>query len=108
MCVCVGGVCYKYIVCVGVGGGVVSCLFVPVMCWWDENPNNRKHQRVKALTFFVTIGVAGALILEDWDSTTKGQPNVFSNLKPALKGFLNRLYGVEGDQAGGSGGKVQD
>lgn len=86
-----------------------ACQFCfPVMCWWDENPNNRKHQRVKALTFFVTIGVAGALLLEDWDTTTKGHQNVFSNLKPTLKGYLNKLYGVEGSEAGQSEGKGQD
>ena len=57
-----------------------------------EAPSKFQLQ-VKAGTAIVTVITAGFCLLYDWDRA-QGDHNVFSGIRPALKGVLNRLYGV--------------
>ena len=78
-----------------------------------EEPPNPVHLKLKAGTAVVTVALAAALLLFDWDSQT-GHQTVFSSVRPTVKAALNRLYGREGangqqqqqqqQQGSGSGG----
>jgi hypothetical protein len=54
-----------------------------------EEPVTPSQLRVKAVTAVVTAGALLALLLNDW-----GEGNVFSPIRPALRGALNRAYGL--------------
>ena len=54
-----------------------------------EDPPTRSQLRVKALTVVVTAGALLTLVLHDW-----GEGTVFSPIRPALRGALNRVYGL--------------
>lgn len=66
-------------------------------------PPTPTQLKVKAWTAVLTVVVAASCLLHDWDKST-GTQNVFSAVRPAVKGALNRLYGVDG---GGGGSKQQ-
>lgn len=60
-----------------------------------EEPPTPFQLRVKAGAFVATAAVTAALLLYDWGQAPAGrQDNVFSGIRPALKSFLNQLYGV--------------
>ena len=57
-------------------------------------PVTTNHIRIKAWTAGVTTAALFVLLLSDWENTA-GSNNVFSSVRPRLKGALNTLYGVE-------------
>lgn len=54
-----------------------------------EDPPTPGQLRIKAATTVVTAGVLLSLLLHNW-----GEGNVFSPIRPALRSFFNRLYGL--------------
>lgn len=61
-----------------------------------EEPPSPFQLRVKAGTIVLTAAVTAALLLYDWDkSSSSTGANIFSQIRPSLKGFFNYLYGVD-------------
>ena len=60
-----------------------------------EEPPTPGQLRIKAATAVTTVFALGILLLHDW-----GPNNVFSGIRPALKSYFNRIYGVTPNQQG--------
>lgn len=62
---------------------------------FDPSQLSKKGElRIKALTAGVTSALLVVLVLTDWDSII-GHPNLFSGVRPVVRGFFNRVYGVD-------------
>ena len=64
-----------------------------------DEPPSTFQLRVKAGTAVLTVAIVAALLLHDWDKAAGGgPPTVFSSVRPAVKAWVNRVYGVGGTQ----------